>query len=157
MKKAGCFSVTIGVESLSPTILQNINKRINIPQAVETFKNLREAGIKNGCLLMVGNNGENWQSVKETVENLKIVNPGSIFTNLTQVYPGTPLYELAGEKGFVNDDYWLNEKKAAPIYLAENSLRRLLEFERKIWEGFFLRKKDYLRWFSRKSGVGSKI
>lgn len=157
MKKAGCFSVTIGVESLSPKILKNINKKFRLFQAVKTFRNLHEAGIESGCLLMLGNPGEDEGSIKETIDNLKKMAPDGIFTNLTQVYPGTPLYELAKEKGFVNDDYWLDEKRAAPIYLAENSLEKLLQFEKMVWESFFWQKKDLLRWFSRKTGFGSRL
>ncbi len=157
MKKAGCFSVTVGIESLSPGILENIGKKFEISQAAETFGNLKEAEITNGCLLMVGNMGENEKSIRETINNLKKVSPDSIFTSLTQIYPGTPFYEIAKEKGFLNDEYWLNENKAAPINLMENSLPDLLKFQKQIWKNFFWQKGDYPRWFLRKTKLGRII
>lgn len=157
MRKAGCFSVTVGVESLSSKILGNINKKVKISQVIETFRILRKAGINSGALFMIGNVGEDLGTIKETIANLKKVKPDSIFTNLTQVYPSTQLYEIAKEKKLMNDDYWLKEKKAAPIYLAENTLTDLLRFEKMVWEGFFWQKRDLLRWFLRKSGIGSRI
>jgi anaerobic magnesium-protoporphyrin IX monomethyl ester cyclase len=157
MKQAGCLEVVMGIETLSPRILQTIGKKYTIQQAEETVENLRVAGIQSTCLLMIGNPGDNLESIRETIFNLGRIKPDIIYTNLTQVYPGTPLYFLAKEQGFMDDNYWLDETKASPIYLVENSLEDLVKFDKMIGESFILQKRQYLRWFSRKTGLGKKV
>jgi magnesium-protoporphyrin IX monomethyl ester (oxidative) cyclase len=153
MKKAGCDRAVLGIESLSPRILMNIGKKNTVPQATETFRILRNAGIKTSCLLMVGNPGESRASIRETIENLRSLKADQIHSNLTQVYPGTPLYDLAREQGFMDDNYWLDENKAAPIYLQEHTLENLRRFQHDIQDAFFLQNQNYLRWFLGRSGL----
>jgi len=48
--------------------------------------------------------------------------------NLLTIYPGTEVYEIAKQKKFIDDSYWLTNKPT-PLYLAENNLRDLSLFK----------------------------
>lgn len=109
MKLAGCVQLEVGVESGSPEILNTISKKITQTQIIDAFKMIHNAGIDTNCLLMVGNPNESKETIKETIELLKVIKPTFITVGLTKIFPATPLYEMAKSEGLINDDYWLTE------------------------------------------------
>lgn len=109
LKKAGCVGISYGVESGSQKILDTINKKISVEQIVKGFELTHEAGLAAEASIMVGNPGESWETIVETDSLLKRINPERTYIIPTKIYPGTPLYEVAKEKGLVNDDYWLSD------------------------------------------------
>ena len=146
MKKAGCLSISYGVESGSPTVLKKVNKKYTHSQIVKAFRMTHEAGILAYILLMVGNPNESEVSINETVELIRVIKPDKIRTTLTMVYPATDLYQTCKKIGFINDSYWLTEK-AAPIYTAEKSIKQLKKWERRITFAYYLQRKQLIKIF----------
>ena len=146
MKKAGCLSISYGVESGSPSVLKAINKKHSRSQIAKAFQMTHEAGILAYILLMVGNPNESDSSIDETIELLRAIKPDKIRTTLTMVYPATDLYQTCKKTGFITDYYWLTEK-AAPIYTAEKSIKQLKKWERKIIFTYYLQRKQLLKLF----------
>jgi radical SAM superfamily enzyme YgiQ (UPF0313 family) len=145
MKKAGCTAISYGVESGSPEILKNINKKITVGQIIEAFELTRRAGIRTEATLMIGNPGETARTVRETEDLLAVVRPDHIWVSFTAVYPGTALYELAKQEGFISDDYWLSDL-VAPVYTRALPIRRIFYYK---WRMNFnqLRRRKELREF----------
>ena len=144
MKKAGCLSISYGVESGSLHVLKAIKKRYTQAQITKAFRMTHEAGIQAYILLMIGNPGESDQSIGETIELLRIVRPDKIRTTLTMIYPATDLYLKCKERGLINDEYWLTDK-AAPVYTAENDIKQLKKWERKIIVSYFLQNRKLVK------------
>lgn len=147
MKKAGCISITYGVESASPEILGAINKKTTHEKITRAFKITRDAGIETSMLLMVGNPGESLKSIKATRAMLQEIKPDFLSVNLTMLFPGTALYELAKSKNFCNDSHWLTERPA-PLYTAEVSLPRLRSWSDKLMsanENLFIKILRFIR------------
>jgi len=121
MKDAGCTEIYYGIESGSPKILQAIDKKITREQIKKTIAITNEVGLRYGTFLMVGNPGESWETVKETVEFLKqLKNLEVNSVGRLEVYPNTGVYELAKKQGLIDDSFWLTEKKV-PYYTYEHS------------------------------------
>lgn len=94
MRSAGCRRVHLGIESGSPEILKNINKRISLDQARTAVRLLTKAGIEAYSFFMVGHPGETKESIRLTkkfAKELKSANTGFF---VTQIFPGTRLAEL---------------------------------------------------------------
>jgi radical SAM superfamily enzyme YgiQ (UPF0313 family) len=94
MKAAGCKRVHLGIESGSPEILKNINKRISLDQARTAVRLLTNAGIEAYSFFMVGHPGETKESIALTrkfANELKSANTGFF---VTQIFPGTRLEQL---------------------------------------------------------------
>jgi len=108
LKEAGCYELSVGIESGSPEILKTINKHIDLEQSKNAIDVLHQAGIKSCALIMVGNVGETNKTINETVKFLKESGVDSIGT-LGQVWvlPGTKLYLYCKEKGLIDDSFWL--------------------------------------------------
>ena len=68
MKKAGCVSISYGVESGSDVVLKAINKRQSRAQVARAFQMTHAAGIKAYILLMIGNLQESDRTIDETIE-----------------------------------------------------------------------------------------
>lgn len=133
LKDAGCFMISYGMESGSQEILQNIDKGITIEQIAQVSRSTKNAGLLLRVTMCVGNPGESRKSVSDTVKLLKRIKPDRIGLFITKVYPGTPLYYLAIEKGLLSDDYWFSsDSELVPFYTAENSLDQLLGFMNEI-------------------------
>ena len=144
MKKAGCVSISYGVESGSDAVLKAIDKRQSRAQIARAFKMTHAAGIKAYVLLMIGNLNESDKTIQETIDLVRTIAPDKIRTTLTMVYPATELYEFCKQKGFINDSYWLNDN-AAPIFTVENSINQLKKWENRVNFAYYLQKKKVIR------------
>ena len=105
MKSAGCVSVGYGVESGSQTILNNMNKKVNVKQAEDAIKNTYRAGIFPMIQMMYGYPGENRNTLNDTVNFFKRTKAfyfGKFF--ITTPLPGTKLYDSCLNKGQITDE-----------------------------------------------------
>ena len=121
MKEAGCKLLAYGIESGSSKMLKTMKKGITREQIEKTIKLTNKVGLKYGAYLMVGNPGETWETVKETVlfiKKLKNINFWSV--GRLEIYPNTEIYEIAKKQGIIDDTYWLTDKKI-PHYTFEHS------------------------------------
>lgn len=73
---------------------------------------------------------------------IRRINSTAISVTITQIFPGTALYEITKQKGFINDDYWLNLSLTAPVYILEKDIQELKKYKKEI-ESFFVRNKLY--------------
>jgi len=144
MKKAGCVSISYGVESGSDVVLKAINKRQSRAQVAKAFQMTHTEEMKAYILLMIGNLKESERTINDTISLVRAIEPDKIRTTLTQVYPATDLYELCKQKGVISDAYWLSDK-AAPIFTVESSVKQLKKWENKINYAYYLQKKKVLR------------
>ena len=136
MKAAGCYLIQFGVESGSNEILTNINKMITTDQIKEAFKLAKEAGLQTEILLMVGNQGDDWESIYETEKLMDEVNPDIVIISITHIFPSTILYEIAKEKGIINDDFWLKDTPTIE-YTGDHDLKTLIKMRLHIIKHYY--------------------
>ena len=134
MYRAGCRTVVFGIESFSDRILKTIHKGITGAQAIQGIRAARNAGLHAGCLLMVGNHGESWETIKDSMSGIRAARPDDIDVCLTAVFPQTELYGMATEAGLLDDSYWLDESLSAPVYTVEHSIETLLKFRDALYD-----------------------
>jgi len=88
IKQSGCYNVSIGIESANNEVLKKINKKTTIERISDGINILRDAGIDVMGQFMIGNPGDNLDTVKESIE----------FTYNERL----KAIELAKENGFYN-------------------------------------------------------
>lgn len=99
LKKAGCYNVSIGIESANNEILQKIGKGTTIEKIAEGIKIIKEAGIEIMSQYVIGSPFETLDTVKESIAFAK--KSGCDFTNFYTVLPfkGTPQWDFVQEHG----------------------------------------------------------
>ncbi|MCX6113188.1 MAG: radical SAM protein [Proteobacteria bacterium] len=106
MKLAGCYGVTIGIESADPQVLKNIKKGETIEQISTGIKNLSTAGIIVGASFMIGNPGDTLETIRKSIEFVQKSPLFGVSFNTARPYPKTELWDFVTDQGhFLEDDY----------------------------------------------------
>jgi len=106
MKKAGCRLMCVGFESPKQPVLKNIHKGTTREMQLRFMNNTRKAGLLvNGCFIL-GLPGDTKETIAETVEFAKELNPDTAQFYPIMVYPGTEAYGWAKNNSYLTtEDY----------------------------------------------------
>jgi radical SAM superfamily enzyme YgiQ (UPF0313 family) len=99
MRKAGCYNVSIGIESANNDILQKIGKGTTIEKMTEGIKMLKQAGIEIMSQYVMGSPWETLDTIRESIEYAR--KSGCDYTNFYAILPykGTAQWEYIKEHG----------------------------------------------------------
>ena len=105
MKSAGCIRVHLGIESGSPQILKNINKRISLEQAQNAVNLLKRYKIEAYSFFMIGLPGDTMETIDMTRKFAKRLESSNTGVFIAQIYPGTMLAQLQPVKNWAEYVY----------------------------------------------------
>lgn len=104
MKKAGCTKVDIGIESGNQRVLELIHKDITLEEVRQSVKVLRRSNMFWSGFFMFGFPTETEQEALDTLRFLKELRPHWANISIFTPYPGTPLFDLARQKGMIPEE-----------------------------------------------------
>jgi len=142
LKDNGLRLLLVGYESGNQKILHNIKKGLLVDVAKRFSKDCRELGIVIHGTFILGLPGETRETIKETLEFAKEVNPHTIQVSLAAPYPGTFLYKQAKENGwFAEDTDLLTEDgtQIAPLNYPHLSHTEIFESVEDFYKKFYFR------------------
>jgi radical SAM superfamily enzyme YgiQ (UPF0313 family) len=117
MKEAGCISVWFGVESGSQQVLDAMKKGISPELTTEVFGWVREVGLKPVPNVILGFPGETKKSAWKTIKFVEKISPDDVgFYNVATPFPGTPMYDLVLEKGWLRVTDFDKYDTTTPIF-----------------------------------------
>ena len=105
MKRAGCHSIEIGIESGNNDILRKIRKTTTIERAIAACKTIKKNGIEAVALFMVGFPDDTEETLADTYSAMKKVRCDRIHFSIFTPYPGSEAYEQCKERGLIQDDH----------------------------------------------------
>lgn len=91
MKKAGCYSMSIGVESGDPDVFEQINKGEKLADVEHGIRMAQSAGIQVHGFFIIGLVGSTAEADKRSIEFAKRVGISASWGILVP-YPGTPVW-----------------------------------------------------------------
>lgn len=104
MKKSGCGSVALAIESGSERIRNGVYKKhLPTEDIYNAVKWCNEAGIASIGLFMIGAPGENRESVEETKKLIKELTLTICTCGIYTPYPGTALYDECLQEGYLRE------------------------------------------------------
>ncbi len=103
MKAGGCRVLLVGYESGNQQILHNIKKGLRTDVARQFTKDAHSLGLTIHGTFILGLPGETLETIEETINYAKELNPHTIQVSLAAPYPGTFLYKQATENGWFDN------------------------------------------------------
>lgn len=116
MKKAGCRSIAIGIETGDEGIFSNINKGEKLSDIIRAVKMIKKAGMRCVGYFIIGLPGESMESIKKTVRLQRELNLSDFKYNMLVPYPGTVIWDIIHRGGrmlkAVKNIYHFDDKPA---------------------------------------------
>jgi hopanoid biosynthesis associated radical SAM protein HpnJ len=110
LKENGLRLLLVGYESGNQKILHNIKKGLRVDVARQFTADCHKLGIVIHGTFILGLPGETLETIEETIEYAKQINPHTIQVSLAAPYPGTFLYKQAVENDwFDGSDHLLTD------------------------------------------------
>jgi hopanoid biosynthesis associated radical SAM protein HpnJ len=129
MKDNGLRLLLVGYESGDDQILHNVKKGLRTDIARRFTADCRKLGILIHGTFIVGLPGETTQTIQRTIEFAKEINPHTIQVSMAAPYPGTALYKLAVDNGWLQESDAVNLVNDQGVQLAAISYPHLSKEE----------------------------
>lgn len=146
LKEMGCVAINYGIESGSQKILDRMNKNTTVEQNINAIKKTLGIGLQAMAYTMIGYEGENKQTLNETLAMLLASGLPSKYVSIfyTVALPGTKLYNDCLKNGKIKNEEeylismatYVEERRAAHeryiINLSETTVANLLRWEKRL-------------------------
>jgi len=110
MKRSGCYELTLAVESGDPYVLKNIiHKPFNLDKALEVSRILRRMKLGTYGFFIIGFPGETKEQILNTIKFARKLNLDRISVFVANPLPGTEVFNIAGERGYIGEDFPFEE------------------------------------------------
>ena len=140
MKRAGCYRVSIGVETGSPRWQRKLRKNIDLDRLRERIKSCRKSGVEIMANFMYGFPGESRAEQKETVRLALELDVDYVSFYTFAPYPGSLLYDELIDNGVIKaGDFEQFDKFDYMNDLSESSPRELFWLIRRSLFRFYIR------------------
>jgi anaerobic magnesium-protoporphyrin IX monomethyl ester cyclase len=117
MKRAGCHTIGIGMESVDDQVLRNIKKGVTRDTVRNAILMVREAKIDALLFCVLGFLGETKESMAETLKFLKELPASFITLGIAAPVPGTPFFDKMDEMGYLKHKRWdLYDPLLKPVF-----------------------------------------
>lgn len=106
MKEAGCYQLTLAIESGNQEVLDNIvHKPLKLEKARGLAKVINELGFDTNAFFIIGFPGETLENMKDTFELARELDLQSACFFIAQPLPGTRLYEICVQNGYLPEGF----------------------------------------------------
>jgi len=143
LKEGGLRLLLVGYESGNQQILHNIKKGMRIEVAEKFTRDCHTLGIQIHGTFILGLPGETLETMRETREFAKRINPHTVQISLAAPYPGTFLYNQATQNGWLDaanaeliDD---NGIQIAPLHYPHLSHKEIFDSLETFYRQFYFR------------------
>jgi radical SAM superfamily enzyme YgiQ (UPF0313 family) len=116
MAKAGCDEICFGVESGCQRIRDSLKKRVTTEQCENAVEWAKEAGIFVTVSVILGYPGETRETLQESLDFVRRVEPDDVWLCHATPYLGTELRALVESNGWKMEEDWKLYNTMNPIF-----------------------------------------
>ena len=139
MRRAGCWVVAFGVESGNQEIVDYMKKGQRIERAIQAAEICRRHGLRVHTFFVIGTPLETRETLEETFNLARRIDPDFFDFNIAYPLPGTELYEIVNREGLWERDPSQTGYAAAAVRTRELSSVDLTEWRRRALLRMYLR------------------
>lgn len=103
LKESGCVSIGLGVESMSPPILESMKKKATREKLERALAMIYDAKLCAGSNLIFGDPAETLETAVESLEWMANNNRYDLRAAMIGYYPGSRIFDDAVKKGLITD------------------------------------------------------
>jgi len=104
LKEAGCFEVSMGIESGNPLIREQVlNRKMSNQEVINAFDLCHRYGIRTVSYNMVGLPFEDMRKILDTVKLNAEIKPTNLQVSIFYPFPHTKLYDVCVKNGFLSN------------------------------------------------------
>jgi len=155
MKRAGCNSIKVGVESGSEDVLQRMNKGTTLDQIRHAAELLRNVGIYWTAYFLIGTPGETVEDIYKTRDFMYEIRPDFASLGVYEPFPGPAMFADGVRRSLVKPDMTLEDfYTMLPNHYYKADARRQLDtmeperfaaLEKEVKEQFHIYNKQFTR------------
>lgn len=139
MKKAGCWMISLGIESGDPSLLAQHRQNVDLDMMSEKIRMIRKAGIRTKGLFMLGLPGETERSMRRSIGFYRSLPIDEINVAKFTPFPGIPLYESLDQSGELSEK-WEKMDCMNFLFIPDGLTPRMLEkYFKKFYHAHFMR------------------
>lgn len=107
LKAAGCWMVSLGIESGAPEILARHKTKVDFSEMRSTVKRIQKAGIRAKGLFMMGLPGETEETIRMTTDFISGLELDDMNMTKFTPFPGSPIYQRIHDEGTFEEQWEL--------------------------------------------------
>ena len=143
VKRAGCWYISLGLESGNKEVLKYIKKGIDFKQVKEVIKNCSKNNIFTKGYFIIGLPVDTEETVKDTINFAKSLHLNSVQFSLAVPYPGTEFYDLALKNNLIfnsTDCDKMSSHSTEPVYVPKGLTKeKMVELQKRGYREFYFR------------------
>jgi len=148
MKMAGLWAVKYGVESATQSLVDNIDKNMNLIKSEKMIKLTKELDIRAHLTFTFGLPGETKETIDRTISYALKLDPFSLQFSITTPFPGTEYYRILEEQNaIVTRDLSYYDGHFKSVIKLENLTPEDLELAKerayRIWSDYLRKKRGF--------------
>jgi len=118
MKRAGCHLISIGVDSASQAMLDNMKKNLTLQQILDAIKLIRKCNFRLTTFTTFGHKGESPETMLATVRLIKKINPDLCSFSFAVPIKGTEFYDFLLQNNYLDKNAPLEayDPNLPPVY-----------------------------------------
>jgi radical SAM superfamily enzyme YgiQ (UPF0313 family) len=105
LKSAGCWMVSLGIESGAPEILARHKSNVDFGEMKRSVEMIQRNGLRAKGLFMIGLPGETEETIRMTTDFVNRLELDDMNMTKFTPFPGSPLYRTIREEGAF-DERW---------------------------------------------------
>ncbi len=109
LKKAGCHTIQVGIESGNQRVLDFLNKKVTVQQNIDAIKCCKRNGVTLDASCMIGITTETREELQGTIDMIRTYKPDLVNMKIFNPMPGTPVFDYCVKEGFFKKPETLEE------------------------------------------------
>lgn len=147
MKEAGCYMVSLGIESGNEEILKKMKKNIDLNKVKKSVQWCNDIGIETRGLFMFGNLGENKKTMQDTIDFAKSLDLNTATFHITIPFPNTDYWKIIVKEGKIYPKSYRDYIAYGNVIFQHGELdeKTMIEMQKRAYREFYFRPKIILK------------